>query len=126
MFNLDQKKQFIQKLITLTNTCKITWKYLDKDTPSAEVYEKILNSLIGDFEFIDEDNSFYYTSKNNDTYALVRSSDSNYYLCLIPYTLKGTESITGNECSKLLVELLNNIKYNFPSPQKMMEDILNM
>jgi len=138
ILNDDKHHELLSSLFVLTKEDKITWNYLDSEKPlfislnltPYGVNESLSLVLLNRTQKFDASNSFY-TSVNNNyivIYVLYSNNDEESFvsrlkLLLVPRTYKSVEEV---KCPNEIVRLQTLIKSKFPSPDDIINDIMNL
>lgn len=131
---MNKNEQFVNKLIELTKTNKMTWLYLDENdelfsTLNLSPFERISSTF--DYDEFNSDSSFYAKINSNFIvlYELRTASEnllSSLRLKTVPSTFKDIQNIELTENKELLLRLLNVVKSQFPNSEDIINDILNL
>lgn len=126
---------FINKIIRLTKSNEIEWKYLDSNThlceemkwcdrknPIKTIQENLTGSGEREFYF-DDENSFY--TKIDEIFLVLFVQDSEpASLMIIPNTYKKVVTLSPSDFGENITRLLNIVQNKFPSGEAFVDDFL--
>ncbi|NLI89770.1 MAG: hypothetical protein GX366_05115 [Epulopiscium sp.] len=126
---------FINSLLHKTLSNKIHWGYLDEESEYQLAYNLDLTELAFnafDIEsskespIFDIDNSFYFTSKEQNMNVVLYTDleDGYLHLIVVPFTYRNKLTIDSPQYISALTQLLNAIKKQFPNPYDFMDEFI--
>lgn len=127
----DRYTNFLEKMLKLTKSCSLTWKYLDGNKTLCEgmkwsrTYSGVGAIFISDdvtFDFNTE-KSFYCKSDGTYIVLLVHGTEpANIYV--VPSTFKNTVYLSAEIYGDIITRLLNIVQSQFPDGETFIDEFL--